>query len=179
VTPGGTIFVADGHDPDKGVARIMKFAPDGRFMKQWGEHGAAAGQMDAPHAMAMDSKGRLFVGDRWNNRVDIFDQDGKLLDMWTQFGRPSGLFIDRNDTLYVSDSESRNPQGYGYHPGWKRGVRIGSAVTGKVAAFIPDTFAEPDKTSTSGAEGIWVDGKGVVWGSQVGQRMVVRYTPHP
>ena len=70
--------------------------------------------------LAMDSKGRLFVGDRANNRIQIFDQDGKLLDVWTQFGRPSGIYIDRNDVIYVTDSESRAPEGYGHHPGWKR-----------------------------------------------------------
>ncbi|QUD86733.1 c-type cytochrome [Phenylobacterium montanum] len=175
VAPDGTIFVADGHDVERHVARIVKFSPDGRFLTQWGEPGAAAGQMDVPHTLAMDSKGRLFVGDRWNNRVDIYDQNGKLLDAWSQFSRPSGVYIDRNDVLYVSDSESRTPEGYGHHPGWKRGVRVGSAVTGKVTAFIPDTYATPDKTATSGAEGIWVDPHGVIYGGQVGQRAVVRY----
>ena len=179
VTPDGTIFVADGHEPEKHVARIVKVSPDGRFLKQWGEPGAAPGQMDVPHTLAMDSRGRLFVGDRWNNRVDIYDQDGKLLDAWPQFGRPSGVFIDKNDTLYVSDSESRTPEGYGHHPGWKRGIRIGSVLTGKVTAFIPDTFATPDQTATSGAEGIWVDRAGVIWGAQVWQKAVVRYALRP
>ena len=175
VAPDGTIFVADGHEPERHVARIVKFSADGRFLKQWGESGPAAGQMDVPHTLAMDSRGRLFVGDRWNNRVDIYDQDGKLLAAWPQFGRPSGVYVDRNDVLYVSDSESRTPVGYGHHPGWKRGIRVGSALTGKVTAFIPDTFATPDQTATSGAEGIWVDPHGVIYGGQVGQKAVVRY----
>ena len=175
LAPDGTIFVADGHTPGKGAARIVKLSPGGRFIKQWGGHGDAPGQMDVPHTIAMDSRGRLFVGDRWNNRIQVFDQDGKLLEVWPQFGRPSGIYIDRADTIYVTDSESRNPVGYGHHPGWKRGIRIGSARTGNVAAFIPDTDPNPDKGATSGAEGIWVDGRGVIYGAQVEQKAVVRY----
>lgn len=175
VTPQGTIFVSEGHTANK-VSRIMKFDAKGRFLKQWGTTGAGPGELNVPHALAMDSRGRLFVGDRWNNRIQIYDQEGRLLDSWTQFGRPSGLYVDRNDILYVTDSESRNPQGYGYNPGWRRGIRIGSARTGKVAAFIPDTEPNPDKGATSGAEGIWVDRAGVIYGAQVLQKAVVRYT---
>ena len=58
--------------------------------------------------MAMDSAGRLFVGDRQNNRIQIFDQDGKFIDQWTQFSRPSGIYIDKNDVIYVADSESES-----------------------------------------------------------------------
>ena len=176
VAPNGTIFVADGHTPGKDPARIVKLDASGKFLKSWGVRGAGPGQLEVPHTMAMDSKGRLFVGDRWNNRLTIFDQDGKLVATWAQFGRPSGVYIDRNDVLYVADSESRTPEGYGHHPGWKRGIRIGSAKDGKVSAFIPDTEANPDKTATSGGEGIWADGRGVVYGAQVQQKSVVRYT---
>ncbi len=176
ITPQGTIFVADGHTANKGAARIVKFDAKGKFIKAWGGHGSAPGQMDVPHAMAMDSKGRLFVGDRWNNRIQIFDQDGKLLDVWAQFGRPSGLYIDKNDILYSADSESREPAGYGHNPGWKRGIRIGSAKDGVVTAFIPDTEPNPDKGATSGAEGVWADSRGVVYGAQVLQKAVVAYT---
>ena len=176
VAPNGTIFVADGHTPGKGPARIVKFDASGKFIKQWGTRGGAPGQLEVPHSITLDSRGRLFVGDRWNNRISIFDQDGKLLDIWTQFGRPSGVYIDRNDVIYVADSESREPEGYGHHPGWKRGIRVGSARTGEVTAYIPDTAPNPDKESTSGPEGIWADGHGVIYGAQVLQKAVVRYT---
>ena len=179
VAPSGVIFVADGHTPGKGPARIVKFDARGRFLKQWGVRGGEAGQLEVPHALAMDSKGRLFVADRWNNRVQIFDQNGKLLDSWSQFGRPSGLYVDRNDTLYVADSESREPAGYGHNPGWRRGIRIGSARTGVVTGFIPDTAPNPDKESTSGAEGVWVDRQGAIYGSRVLQKGVVRYSKNP
>jgi sugar lactone lactonase YvrE len=171
----GTIFVADGHTPYKGIARIVKFSPDGRYLGEFGTPGKERGQIEVPHALAFDSKGRLFVADRWNNRVSVFTQDGKFIDAWTQFGRPSGIAIDGNDILYSTDSESRNPVGYGYNPGWKRGIRIGSARTGKVTAFIVDPEPEPDKGATSSAEGIAVDKNGVIYGAQVKERQVVRY----
>ncbi|MFZ4690790.1 MAG: peptidyl-alpha-hydroxyglycine alpha-amidating lyase family protein [Polymorphobacter sp.] len=178
VTSNGTIFVGDGHEAGLGNSRIMKFDARGKLLKAWGEHGFAPGQFDALHGLAMDSKGRLFVADRWNNRVQIYTQDGKLLDSWQQFGRPSGVYIDKQDTLYVADSESRRPVGYGYNPGWQRGIRIGSARTGKVTAFIPDPEPKPDAGATSGAEGIWVDSAGVIYGGQVKERAVMRYLPN-
>jgi hypothetical protein len=128
-----------------------------------------------PHCLAMDSKGNLYVGDRDNNRIQVFTQDGKLLGQFTQFGRPSGIVIDRNDMIYVTDSESKNKDGYGHHPGWKRGIRIGSLKDGVVTDFIPDTYRDPEGSGTSGGEGIWADGKGAVYSAQVGQKMIVKY----
>ncbi len=176
VAKDGTIFVADGHTPYKGIARIIKFAPDGRYLSEFGTPGKERGQLEVPHALAFDSKGRLFVADRWNNRVSIFTQDGEFIDAWTQFGRPSGIFIDANDILYSADSESRRPVGYGFNPGWKRGIRIGSARTGKVTAFIPDPEPNPDAGATSDAEGITVDRNGVIYGAQVKEQLVARHT---
>src|ERR1041384_2174981 len=130
VGANGDIFVADGHGGNTN-ARIVKFSKDGKFIKTWGKKGTAPGDFDTPHALAIDSKGRLFVGDRANNRIQIFDQDGKFLDQWKQFGRPSGIFIDKNDVIYVTDSESTDRDGYGHNPGWRRGIPVGRARDGK------------------------------------------------
>ena len=105
VAPNGDIFVADGHGGNTN-ARIVKFTKDGKFIKSWGKKGSGPGELDIPHALAMDSRGRLFVGDRQNNRIQIFDQDGNYIDQWFQFSRPSGVFIDKKDMIYVADSES-------------------------------------------------------------------------
>ena len=107
VAPGGDIFVADGHGGDTN-ARIVKFSSAGKFIKGWGRKGTAPGEFDTPHALAMDSQGRLFVADRNNNRIQIFDQDGNFITQWAQFSRPSGPYIDANDILYVADSESES-----------------------------------------------------------------------
>jgi streptogramin lyase len=176
VAPDGSLFVAEGHTRDyKGHPRIIKFDKNGKFIKQWGSPGAGPGQFGMPHCLAMDSAGRLYVGDRDNNRIQIFTQDGKFLGQFTQFSRPSGIVIDRNDILYASDSESKNKDGYGHHPGFKRGVRIGSVKDGVVTDFIPDTWPDQEGSSTSGGEGIWADGKGAVYVAQVGQKAVVKY----
>jgi sugar lactone lactonase YvrE len=175
VAKNGDIFVSDGHEADRGVARILKFDRNGRFLMQWGQPGKGQGDLEVPHALALDKRGNLYVGDRWNNRVQVYTANGKLLKSWQQFGRPSGLFIDANDILYSADSESRNPVGYGYNPGWQRGIRIGSVRDGRVTAFIPDPDPNPDAGATSGAEGIWVGRDGVIYGAQVKERAVARH----
>lgn len=172
VAPNGTIFVAEGHSSAPGsIARLSKFSKDGKLIKSWGTFGKGPDDFDQPHALAMDSRGRLFVGDRGNNRIKILDQDGKLLDTWYQFSRPSGIYIDANDRIYVADSESGSVAPT--RPEWKRGIRIGSAKDGSLTAFIPDPASNPP--STSAAEGVAVDANGVVYGAEVGPRALKRY----
>jgi len=170
VAPNGDIFVADGHDAG-GNNRIVKFNSDGEYIMEWGSTGTGVGEFRDPHALAMDSQGRLFVGDRGNSRIQIFDQEGNHLETWTQFGRPSGLFIDENDILYSADSESNARR----NRGWKRGIRIGSAKDGFVTAFIPDPEPDQDNSGTSGAEGVAVDADGNIYGAEVGPRAVKKY----
>jgi DNA-binding beta-propeller fold protein YncE len=170
VAPNGDIFVADGHGGNTN-ARIVKFAKDGTFIKTWGKKGTAPGEFDIPHAIAMDSRGRLFVGDRNNNRIQIFDQNGNFLEQWMQFSRPSGLFIDKSDVLYVADSESESVAKN--HDGWKRGIRVGSARDGAVTAFIPDPVEKT--TGTSAAEGVAADAMGNIYGAEVGPKRLMRY----
>jgi len=170
VAPDGSIFVVDGHDAG-GNNRVMKFDKDGNFLLQWGSTGKEDGEFRDPHALAMDSQGRLFVGDRGNSRLQIFTQEGEHIATWTQFGRPSGLFIDENDILYSADSESNARR----NGGWTRGIRIGSARDGFVTAFIPDPEPDPDNSGTSGAEGVAVDAEGNIYGAEVGPRAVKKY----
>jgi sugar lactone lactonase YvrE len=171
VAPNGDIFVADGHDEGVGTHRIVKFSRNGTFIKAWGRNGSAPGEFAVPHALAFDSRGRLFVGDRANNRIQIFDQAGVFIDQWKQFGRPSGVYIDRHDTIYVADSESHSK----VNPGWKRGIRVGSARDGSVTAFIPDPEPNPEQVDTSGAEGVAADGQGNIYGAEVGPRGLKKY----
>jgi len=185
VAPDGAIFVSEGHSSTEGsTARVFKFDKNGKLLKSWGKLGKGPGEFDQPHALAMDSKGRLFVGDRSNNRIQIFDQDGNFIAEWAQFSRPSGIVIDKNDTIYVADSESGsvNPA----HGAWTRGIRIGSARDGKVTALIPDpwkvcaegqrpTPEAPCATNTSAAEGVAVDKAGNVYGAEVGPRALKKY----
>lgn len=171
----GDVFVSEGHcnNPEQCTARILKFDRNGNFLMEWGSMGDGPGQFRQPHALAMDSQGRLFVGDRSNNRVQIFDQSGNFIDMWYQFSRPSGLYIDSNDVIYVADSESGwvAPD----RTDWKRGIRIGNARTGDVQYLIPDPTTERPRLATSAAEGVAVDRNGVIYGAEVGQAALKRY----
>ena len=176
VAPDGSMFVADGHAGGRGQPannRIVKLDSEGNFLMAWGQKGSADGEFDDPHALAMDSQGRLFVGDRANSRIQIFDQEGNHLETWTHFGRPSGLFITEDDVLYATDSESNT----GRNPGVKRGIYIGNALTGELTAFIRDPEPDPDNSGTSGAEGVAVDKHGNVYGAEVGPRTLRKYVP--
>jgi DNA-binding beta-propeller fold protein YncE len=170
VAPNGDIFVADGHGGNTN-ARIVKFDKTGKFIKTWGKKGSAPGEIDGPHTLAMDSRGRLFLGDRGNNRIQIFDQDGNFIDQWAQFSRPSGVYIDKNDVIYAADSESGSVNKT--RADWKRGIRIGSAKDGKVTAFIPDP--DENATTTSAAEGVTADAQGNIYGAEVGPKRVMKY----
>src|SRR5262245_21153875 len=174
--PNGDIFVSEGHGA--GNNRILKFDKTGKFIKEWGKLGSGPGEFDGPHALAMDSRGRLLVGDRNNNRIQIFDQNGTYITEWKQFSRPSGLYIDKNDNLYVADSESESVSQN--HNGWKRGIRVGSAKDGTLKYFIPDpetrSRAADNFTGTSAAEGVAVDAQGNIYGAEVGPKRVMKYT---
>ena len=169
VAPNGEIWVSEGHGGAN--SRLIKFDKDGKFIKEFGKKGNAADDWDQPHALAMDSKGRLFVGDRSNNRIKILDQEGKLLATWEQFSRPSGIYIDKQDNIYVADSESGSVNRA--RTDWKRGIRIGKTSDGVVTAFIPDPVENPP--STSAAEGVAVDAAGNVYGAEVGPRALKKY----
>jgi len=164
----GDIYVADGHGGSSN-ARIVKFSKDGKFIKTWGRKGTGPGEFGELHAIAIDSGGRVFVGDRGNNRIQIFDQDGRFLAEWKQFGRPSAIYIDANDMLYVADHQSSAK----LNPGFRRGIRIGSAKDGVVRALIRGSGPEPDKENVP--EGIAVDARGNIYAAEVALKNVTRY----
>ena len=169
VAPNGNIFVTEGHGG--GGNRVSKYTSDGRFVMSWGTTGSGVGEFIVPHTIALDSQGRVFVGDRMNNRIQIFDQQGNFLDVWYQFGRPSGIAIGADDRIYVADSESWGTD----NPGWKKGIRVGNARDGTVLYLIEDI--ESTATEHSGAEGVGVDSEGNVYGAVVRRRMLEKHVP--
>ena len=160
--PNGDIFVADGHSGAP-TPRVVKFSKDGEFIKAWGTKGSGPGEFEGLHAIAFDSKGRLFVGDRSNNRFQIFDQDGNFLEEWKQFGRPGGIFIDKDDTMYASDPESS----VGSNPGFKRGIWIGSARDGTISGFIPGPEPKAEDAASEGVEQVVTDAEGNLYAVEV------------
>jgi DNA-binding beta-propeller fold protein YncE len=171
VAPNGDVFVADGHN-DVGNNRVVRFSSDGKFVKAWGKSGWAPGEFHALHAIAIDARGRVFVGDRGNNRIQIFDQDGKsLATPWTQFGKPSGIAFDSKDQIYVADSESDDVQ----NPGWEEGIRIGDAKTGWINAFILYPWGDPRQTAGDGAEFVAVDRDGNIYAGEPRPKRLQKY----
>jgi sugar lactone lactonase YvrE len=171
VATNGDIFVADGHSFEGENNRIVKFSKDGKFIKAWGKTGYAPGEFRMPHSIAIGPQGRVFVADRGNNRIQIFDQEGTFLAQWTQFGRPSGICFDDKGQIYVADSESDNVE----NPGWEMGIRIGDARTGWVTAFILYPWGDPREVEGTGAEYVAVDRDGNVYGGEPRPRRIQKY----
>jgi len=171
VASNGDILITEGHSFSQGANRVSKFSSDGTFIMSWGKTGSGPGEFNVPHAIALDSRERVFVGDRGNNRIQIFDLNGTFMDVWYQFSRPSGIAIGADDRIYVADSES-----YGVdNPAWRKGIRVGSAVDGSVQYLIEDL--ESTTVEHSGAEGVGVDSNGNVYGAVVRRRMLERHVP--
>ena len=171
--PGnGDVYIAESHtdvtDPNL-IGRISVFNKSGKFLRTIGKAGTGPGEFRTPHALEFDSKGRLIVADRHNHRIQILTKEGKFISEFDDFGRTSGLAIDKNDIIYTADSESTER----VHPGWQRGIRIGSLKDGKVTVFIP-----PHKTDAAdGAmgEGIAIDAAGNIYTAEATLRGVTKY----
>ena len=172
--PGnGDVYVAESHtnvgDPDL-IGRISVFDRDGNFLRVIGETGTGPGQFRTPHALEFDSQGRLIVADRHNHRIQILTKEGTFIREYADFGRVSGLAIDSNDVIYTADSESSER----VHPGWQRGIRIGSVKDGKVTIFVPPHMT-PNSPDGAMGEGIAVDAAGNVYTAEAQLRGVTKY----
>ena len=175
VGPDGSIYVADGHDAQGMItaqqiadglkrgatSRISKFSPDGKFIKSWGKIGTKHGEFRTPHALVFDSRGRLWVADRGNHRLEIFDQNGNYLESRYTFSRVSGLFI-KGETLYAIDSESAPLN----HPNWRNGVRIGPVAEDRVVAFVGPFEREDRNQQGVAGEGVAVDADGTIFAAE-------------
>ena len=151
VAPNGDVFVADGH----GNSRIVKYSKDGEFIMAWGRKGTGPGEFDEPHCLSFDSRGRLFVGDRVNERIQVFDQDGRYLDEWPGI-MASGMYITEDDLIYVADYQLRE------------GIVIANTRDFSPMGFIPGTLPE----------GVAVDAMGNVYAGEVLPRNLKKFVRH-
>jgi sugar lactone lactonase YvrE len=146
----GDIFVADGESTN---TRVVKFSKDGKFIKFWGTKGSDPGQLQTPHSIAMDSKGRLYVANRGNKRIEVFDQDGEYLNQMSQFGAPAGIFITKDDVLYVVAGAPENR------------LTIGT-IDGKVLDKVE---------GLNGPHALAVDSTGAVYVAEVAGQSLAKY----
>jgi hypothetical protein len=173
IAPNGEIFVTDGHYPNQhNTGRVVKFSKDGKFIKDWGMKGSGPGQFDEPHDIFIGgSQNRVYVADRKNKRIQVFDQDGSFITAWKQFGTPSSVFVGKDDTIYVGASFP-DPKA---KKGELRGIVIGNALDGSLHAFIPDP-ADLDKVIMgTSASGIAADDKGTIYAADVGTHNLRKY----
>jgi len=169
----GDVYVAESHtnvgDPNL-VGRISVFDKSGKFLRVIGKTGTGPGEFRTPHALEFDSQGRLIVADRHNHRIQILTKEGKFIREFDDFGRISGLAIDDKDVIYTADSESTEA----VHPGWKRGIRIGSLTDGKVTIFVPP-HTVPNSAEGAMGEGIAIDSAGNIYTAEAQLRGVTKY----
>ena len=169
----GDVYVAESHtnvaDPNL-VGRISVFDRSGNFLRVIGKTGTGPGEFRTPHALEFDSRGRLIVSDRHNHRIQILTKEGEFVAEYHDFGRVSGLAIDKDDVIYTADSESDERR----HPGWRRGVRIGSLGDGTVTMFIPPHMT-PNSSNGAMGEGIAIDEAGNIYTAEAQLRGVTKY----
>jgi DNA-binding beta-propeller fold protein YncE len=166
VGPNGDLYVADGY----GNARVHRFSPDGRLIHSWGEPGEGPGQFRIPHGIAVDREGRVWIADRENSRLQIFDAAGRFLDEWREIARPCAVFVDPGGTVYVAE--------LGFKAGMWPGTQAPSADApgGRVSIFdasgqllsrwgngadpmAPDSFFAPHD--------LWVAADGTIYLAEV------------
>jgi DNA-binding beta-propeller fold protein YncE len=149
---------------------VVRFSSSGAYVSEIGKTGYGPAEFRAIHAIATDGRGRVYVGDRGNNRIQIFEPDGTYVTSWAQFGRPSGIFIS-GETIYVADSESDNQE----NPGFEMGIRIGEISTGWVKDFILYPWGDPNIVLGTGAEFVTVDRNGAIYGGEPVPRNIQKY----
>lgn len=100
--PNGDFYVSDGY----GNSRVVKFTREGKFVTAWGKKGTGEGEFNLPHSVAVDKQGRVYVGDRENYRMQVFDANGKFIAQWKHVGSPWGITITPDDSIFMCDGHN-------------------------------------------------------------------------
>ena len=172
--PNGDMYVADGY----GNARVHRFAADGTLITSWGAPGSNPGEFNLPHGIAVDRAARVYVADRENSRVQVFDRDGVFLKSWDWVNRPCDLFIDEDERLYIAELGWSNPVKLSPHYCMMQHPPVGHDPIARVTVcdldgrvisrfgghdpLLPGNFIVP--------HGIWVDSRGDLYVGEVVKR---------
>jgi hypothetical protein len=182
IAANGDIFVSDGHSGNRSKsARVVKYSSDGKFIKSWGRIGPEPGNFSDPHDLFVGgSKGYVYVADRLNARIQVFDQEGTFVAAWRQFGQPSSVYVDKQDNIYVGatyPTGSRGESLFGPMAGPNnRAIVVGNALTGELKYLIPDPTDLSKMTDTgTSASGIGVDDQGSIYAADVGPNNLRKY----
>ena len=177
IGPAGDIFVVDGY----GNHRIVHFDKTGKFIKTWGQRGTKEGEFYCPHAVVLDSEGKLFVADRNNVRVQLFNQEGQFLEEWRNLLVPWGMCITDKDEIWVCGSSPMRWRKDINHPVSppKDQLIMKFSTDGKILQLwvLPmgiEDKAKPEECVLN--HGIAVDSKGNIYFADVLGKQVKRFT---
>lgn len=176
VTKSGDIFVTDGY----GNRRIVHFDRNGKFVKAWGTYGTKPGQFVLPHAIAADSKGRLYVADRNSGRIQVFDQEGKVLDVWSNLIMPWGLSVTPNDDIWVCGSSPHWWERNGNYPEYKDQIFMRFSPDGRVRQVWTIPLAVKGKPKPGDAIGVHCivqDSKGNLYVGDIYSERAQKFVP--
>ncbi|MER3406410.1 MAG: hypothetical protein C4289_15635 [Chloroflexota bacterium] len=159
VAPNGDIYVSDGY----GNVRVHQFAADGRLIRSWGEPGTGPGQFNLPHSVWVDTRGPaplVYVADRENHRIQVFDANGKFITMWNNIHRPDGIALDREGHLYIG--ELNGIEGVDDAPGLGHRVSVYS-LQGQLQTRLGDPEEGEGPTQFIAPHGVAVDSEGSLY----------------
>ena len=185
ITPTGDIFITDGY----GNRRVVHFDKDGKYINEWGGYGTEPGKFVLPHAIVIDSQGKLYVADRNSGRIQVFDQTGKLLDVWANLIMPWGLSITPNDDLWVCGSSPHWWLRNGKYPEFKDQVFMRFSTDGRVRQVwqiplgdIGDDKNNPDTSHLKPGEAVGVhciaaDSQGNLYVGEIYSERAQKFAP--
>ena len=156
--PNGDFYVSDGYVN----SRVVTFSKEGRYITAWGKKGDGDGEFNLPHSVAVDGQGRVYVGDRENYRVQVFDANGKFLTQWNHVGSPWGLDLQSDQTLFLADGHN------------DRILKV--TLEGKVLGAFGENGRLPGELNF--VHHLGLDAAGNIFASEIKNQRVQKFSPH-
>jgi DNA-binding beta-propeller fold protein YncE len=160
IAPDGDMFITDGY----GNSRVVRLAPDGSFRLAWGSPGEKPGEFHSPHNVVLDKAGLVYIADRENDRIQVFTPEGKFLKQWRNVGKPFGLFLTPDQTLWVSDGNPKGPHRI-----------LALNLDGEVLAAFGSTGSAPGQLNVP--HSIDIDRQGNLYVAEVENKRIQKFVP--